>query len=643
MNDVLLNKIKVIIQNHLEDEDFGVTELASEIGLSTSQLLRRVKASTDNTVSEFIRNIRLQEAAKLILESDYTASEISYMVGFSSPSYFSKCFNDYFGVTPGEYKLKSETTSELKEDLKASDNIPDPSSERKPLKIMTFIVIFSFIGLLIFGSLWIWPKTESNNNPSIRSLIVLPFSNFTGNDDYEYFVAGIHASLIHDIGKISALNVKSMTTANSFKGTDMSVPEIATKLGIDAAVEGSVTCMDNDSVCIRIRLIRAYPEEQQVWVQDYTVEKSQILNFYNKVTKQISKEIDIVLTPQEETHLAESRTVDPEAYDAYLMGRFYWNRLSKEGFEMATDYFEIAVKKDPDWAPPYAGLAEVWAGKMQMNFTSSSIAIPKIYKNMNKALELNPNSANSHYVNAILAVWAEWNWEKGEKEFLKTLELNPNHAMCRIYYAHFLMIMLRKEEALNQANLALELDPMEPLLLGLYGAISSYYGDYEHSILLTKKALSIDPKNRFSKLRLAIAYGNIGEYKKWFEIGKEIPFWNENIITSIEKIFYEQGYNEQSYLTAIEEITKMNEEIIKRGGKISNRRQAHNYLKVKKLEKAMDYFEKVYENHNPNMPYVSLQSLQYDQLKDNPRYIELLRKLKLPMDDKQRVTINIQE
>jgi len=505
------------------------------------------------------------------------------------------------------------------------------SDKHKPITGKLVISFLILISVLIGAGWWTWQELVMVKKP-IKSLAILPFDNFTGNDELEYFVSGMHSSLIGDMQKISRLRVMSKTSSNSFKETTLSLPEIASALNVDALIEASVSCIEGDSVCVQIRLFRVYPEEQQLWVQDYYEDKSQILNLYNRITKQISNEIDIVLTPQEESLLAETKTVDPEAYDAYLMGRFYFNRLSRDGFEMATNYFEIAIEKDPDWAPPYAGLAEVWIGKMQMNFTSPSIAIPEIYKNINKALELDSNSANSHYVNALIAVWTEWDWKKGEKEFLKTLELNPNHAMCRILYANFLMIMLRKEEALYQANLALELDPMKPLLLGLYASISNYYEDYQYAILLATKALSIDPKNRFSKIHLAIAYENIGEYKKWFEIGKEIPFWNENTIASIEKIFHEQDYNEQSYLTVIEEIIKINEDIIKRGSIISNRSQAHNYLKVKKFDKAMDYFEKVYENHNPNMPYISL---RYDQLKDNPRYIELLRKMKLPIDDKQ--------
>ncbi len=134
--------------------------------------------------------------------------------------------------------------------------------------------------------------------------------------------------------------------------------------------------------------------------------------------------------------------------------------------EKAMEYFEKAIEIDPEWTAPYTGLAEAWAGLGYFGFIPENIGYQNSYKYLNKALELDPNSANSHYVKALTAVWTEWDWEKGEKEFLKTLELNPNDALCRMYYAHLLMILRRSDEAVYHAKLGLELDPMKPLVLG---------------------------------------------------------------------------------------------------------------------------------------------------------------------------------
>ncbi len=177
------------------------------------------------------------------------------------------------------------------------------------------------------------------------------------------------------------------------------------------------------------------------------------------------------LSPEQEQRLAASRTVDPEALDAYLKGQFHWERLSKEDLDSALHYYRIAIEKDPDWADPYSGLAMTWSALGGFQFAQYSDSYKKGLEYLNKALELDPNSAKAHYVKALLAVWPRWDWEMGEKEFLITLELTPNDALCQVYYAHLLMILRRSDESVYHANLAIALDPLRPLVLGLYGIL----------------------------------------------------------------------------------------------------------------------------------------------------------------------------
>ena len=219
------------------------------------------------------------------------------------------------------------------------------------------------------------PEFGKIKNGPIQSLAILPFDNFTGNDSLEYFVAGMQSSLISDIQKISALRVPSKTSSNSFKDSNTSIPEIATELNVDAAIEGEITCMGEDSICVQIRLIRAFPEEEQIWVQDYKIERGEILNFYNNVTKQISKEIDIALTPKEDRLLAASRKVNPEAYDAYLKGLYYWEKLDEKSVNKALKFFQLAAELDPEWADPYAGLANAWGLFGFFNYDSDILSI----------------------------------------------------------------------------------------------------------------------------------------------------------------------------------------------------------------------------------------------------------------------------
>ena len=467
---------------------------------------------------------------------------------------------------------------------------------------------------------------------SIRSLVVLPFDNYTGDENLEYFVSGMHAALTGDIGKISALRVPGKATSRSFKDSEKSIPEIAAELGVDAVIETSVSCIAGDSVCIQIQLVSAYPEEQQLWVQDYYEEKSKILNLYKQVTKQISEEINIVLTPQVESFLAESKTVDPEAYDAFLKGQYYWEKLDKESMQKALEYFELAIEKDPEWADPYAGLANAWStfgGFFRV--LSKSETLPKTYKYLNKALDLNPNSAHAHYVKAITSVWSEFDWEKGEEAFLRSLELNHNNALCRMYYAHLLMILSRSDEALNQANLALELDPLKPLILGLYGVVMRNKGDYQSATEHFEKALLIDSNFGFAAGNLADmnmdnAYSS-GEFEKWVKLWDKkvgsFGHWNDEGRSAVLNAFYEKGH-----IAAIEEMFKMNEKYGKKYY-MSGGIKAERNLKLKKYDNVMDYLEEEYEKRDMSITYIATNLHLYDQLKDNPRFIELLQKMKL--------------
>ena len=455
---------------------------------------------------------------------------------------------------------------------------------------------------------------------SIQSILVLPFDNYTGSEDSEYYVAGMHSSLITDLGQIGALRVISNTSSRFFKGVDMPISQIASELDVDAAIEASISCLGEDSVCVQVRLISASVEEQQLWVQDYRIAKTQILNFYNDVSKKISKEINIVLSPQEENSLAENKTVNPEAYDAYLKGRYYWDLLTQDGLQKSIEYFNICLEKDPDFAPAYAGIATVWIGLMQMGFAAPSIGIPKIYENTQKALELDPNYSDSHFTSAVMGVWTEWNWEKGETEFLKALELNPNDAMAHAYYAHLLMILLRSEEAYDHIDIAMELDPLNPLIQSLYAAVLNYKGEYQLAIEETNKAISVVPNHTLAWRVSGLSYHALGDSKNALDAWLNSLSIDDETKLSLEKTFEEKGY-----LAALEE-TALHLEKEAQTRFVQPVMLAATYCTMNNFDKAIEWLEKGFEMHDPDMPYIQCLHL-YNQFKGEPAYDALVEKM----------------
>ena len=490
-------------------------------------------------------------------------------------------------------------------------------------KIATFASFAVIAGLITWNILRNPGQMRSGD---IRSLVILPFDNFTGDNQLEYFVSGMHASLVNDMGQISGLRVICNTSANAYKNTDMTASEIARELNVDGVVEASVLCL-GDSLCMQFRLIDTHGDESLLWSSDFQDSKSQVLSLYNRITKQIAQEVKVELSPEEDRRLSVSRTVDPVAYDAYIKAQFHWERLTETDLDSARHYFQLAIRLDPDWAAPYGGMA-MTLGAMG-GFSSSADA--DTYRNaaffLEKALELDPEDAYTHYVKGIFAVWPRGQWKVGEAEMRQCLELNPGDALCRIYYAHLLLILHRFDEALEQAQTALELDPLRPLVLGLYGVVMYYIGDPQEALEQSEKALAIDPQNGFAINPLAGAALQLGDTARWYEIWKQGLWWTTPVyLDSLDRVFREQGR-----LAVIRDRIRINEEVLASGGVISFSGQAERYLDIGDFDKAMDYYELALEGGDKGfLSYMSLDYLFFPELQNNPRYLAILDRMKLP-------------
>jgi TolB-like protein len=517
------------------------------------------------------------------------------------------------------YDLTSEGVEKTKpiEEVKEREKTVVPNA----WKIATYVSFVVIVGLAFLNIVEGGKKLHAGD---IQSLVILPFDNFTGDEELEYFVSGMHSSLISDMGKISGLRIISKTSANVYKDVDMTAAEIASELNVEGVVETDVLCL-GDSICIQFRLVSTSGNEDQIWIADYKEEKSQSRNLYNRVTRQIADEVRIELTEGEEKRLAKSRIVDKEAYDAFLRGHQYWDDLSKESLHKTLEYLNQAIEKDPEWAPPYAGLAKVWVGLNTLGFASPEVAGPKINEYINKALELDPDLHDLHFTKGIISVWTEWNWEKGEKEFLKALAINPNDAMSRTYYAHLLSILQRQGEALSQGQLAVDLDPLNPLIHGMYAGTLICAGDVEASLSHLEIALELDPENYFaySVMEMVALHGE--KYDKVFKAVKHILPFEEEVFQEIDEIIYEQGY-----VAAYEEIIHRLE-VMSSNSYILPFDMAIRCNAVNQPDKALDWLEKGYAINDPTLPYLATGYGNLVDLYNNPRFMAILEKMNLPM------------
>ena len=458
---------------------------------------------------------------------------------------------------------------------------------------------------------------------SIESLVILPFNNYTGQDSLAWFVSGMHSSLIQDMGTVGGLRIIGETSSNAFKNVNLSITEIATKLNVDAVIEADVLCLGEDSVCFQTRLIKSGREEEQLWIADYKVARSQILNWYKGVTKQVAKEVKVNLTPGEEKLLSKTKEVDREAYDEYLRAYPYFHG-NVESLKKARNYLNDAIEIYPEWAALYSALANVWYFLGGLGFESPDSAYKKAYDYTNEAIKLDPNLADAHRITAVMDWAIEWNLEKAEKEMLEALTLNPNHSLARMYYSIILFALQRPDEGIMQADFAYKLDPLNPSIQSMYGFTKLIGGDCETAMSVLENVIASDPDNFLAQNYIFNAAFTCGDLDKVFEADKHMLPLKEEAIYGIDKIYHDKGFN-----AAYTEITRQLE-ILADKVYIRPSDMACRYYMINQDNKAIDWIEKGAEVHEPGIMFSCSTNL-FSRLYNNPRFIALMKKMNLPM------------
>jgi class 3 adenylate cyclase/TolB-like protein len=513
------------------------------------------------------------------------------------------------------------------------DGLPIPSASKiEQLKgkslfykltrsIYTYIILLL---LIIANGPWIRNAFKTEAAP-ISSLLILPFDNFTGDESLEYIVAGIHDALIGDVGKISALRVPSKRTANAYRNVEKSIPQIATELSVDAAVETSVTCY-GENICIQVKLVSAFPEEKQLWVHDFNIEKGELSNLTKKIANEISQQIHLNLTPQEEKLLSESKPIDPDAYEAYLRGMGHWELGTKPDLDRAMDYFQLSSKIDPNYALAYLGISRTYWAYVMHGFLPNYEVSEKAEVAWNRALMLDSSLVEIHARMATRYTWGEWNWKKAEQEFLKAIELNPNYAFSQAYYSHFLAITGNPEMGLPHSELAMQLDPFNTLYMSIHGQALKNAGKFDEALELLQKLYEIEPDQGIALPALWAVYHELGDEEKALDIAKRIYKLRENelALKAIDQGFEEGGYNLAMRRTA--------EMMISRRDSIyfPSWQIATLYCRADMKEEALEWLEKAYEEHDSNMPYISV-DLGGRRIIKKPRFQDLLKKMDLPV------------
>ncbi len=461
--------------------------------------------------------------------------------------------------------------------------------------------------------------------PRIQSLAVLPLANLSGDPEQEYFADGMTEELITNLAKIGALKVISRTSVMLYKGSKKPLPQIAKELNVDGLIEGSVL-REGGQVRITAKLIQA-TSDKHLWAESYERNLGDILALQSDVAQAITKEIKIKLTPQEQTRLAASRPVNPEAYEAYLRGSYHLSRVNVEEIRRARRYFEEAIGKDPNYASAYAGLARSYTLPIGTWPASVDESYRKARELVEKALELDETLAVAHLCLAEIKDEYDWDWLGAETEFKRAIELNPNFAGAHQRYCGLLWVLERHVEALAEARRALELDPLSVSANAQVGYALYWAREYEQAIAEFRKTLDLDPgyaRTYFGLGRAQLARGMHEEAIRTIRKGVGLLFGSQKPDGLLGYAYAMAGERDEALREA---------DGLKRQWKHRDPDAAYELVRVYAglgdRDGALEWLDKAYQERYPSVRTARIDP-QFDGLRSEPRFQDLLRRMNFP-------------
>jgi serine/threonine protein kinase/tetratricopeptide (TPR) repeat protein len=464
---------------------------------------------------------------------------------------------------------------------------------------------------------------------SIR-LAVLPFANLSGDPGQEYFSDGVTQEMIAQLGRLhpQSLSVIARTSVMRYKKTETPIDQIGRELDVDYVLEGSAR-REGSRVRVSAELIKVN-DQSQLWADSLDREMAGILALQSDVARKVANALALELLPGEKTRLASTRAVDPEAHEAYLRGSYQWMKFVTPGdLDTAEKYFDLALEKDPSYAPAYAGRAWIWIVRNQWGWSPPEEGGPKAKAAALRAIELDENCAGAYEALAIVRMGVDWDWDGAWESWRRSLETNPNVASAQGAYAHFLMIMGHSDEARIHSERAVALDPFNPLIRSWHAFILYSQRRYDEAIAEAREALRYQPDFPVATNALWFAlHEKKGMEKEALEAARafaRITYDDPRIDAALSEGYAQGGYAEAMKRGAEALIARLPETFCLPSD------IAAFYMMAGEDNKAVDWLEKGLKIHDPVLPYLGPARYPLiDPLRSEPRFQVLLRKVGLP-------------
>jgi len=346
----------------------------------------------------------------------------------------------------------------------------------------------------------------------LPTIAVLPFVDLSPEKDQDYFCDGIAEEIIITLAQVEGIRVISRNSIAQFRDSKKDIREIGQVLDADFILEGSVRKVNN-KIRVTAQLIDI-AGGYYLWSGKYDRNISDIFTIQDEIATAIVDKLKVKLIGDSQKIPTIRRTNDIEAYNHYLRGRYYWNRRYEGGLQKSLQYFQRSIENDPLYAPAYAGLADSFNIIAFYNFLPPHEACKKAKFAAAKALELDPELAEAHTAMGWVKTFYDWDWEGAEKEFKLAIKLNPNYSIAHHYYALFMLTLSRFEEAFSEMQLAIELDPLAPIIGTSMGAAYYFYRDHDKAIIEYERTLNFEPNFAIGHAFLAGPYVVLGDFSR---------------------------------------------------------------------------------------------------------------------------------
>jgi TolB-like protein/AraC-like DNA-binding protein len=628
-----VRKLKTIVLENYTDEQFGVSDLVERFGMSRSQLHRKLKSATGQSISQFIREIRLDEALKLLQQNDLTASEVAYKVGFNSPTYFNTCFHEYFGYPPGEAKHHIGEPRVGEAGISKGGLLKRSFMRRNKTAVLVVAVLLSFSLVYLFYFKPLGDKEIVANKLLLKenSIAVLPLKNWSGDVELEYFSDGMTDAIISRLALINSLDrVVPFTSMSSYKDTDKSISKIAKELNVQNIVQGNFQ-LSGDEVRINLQLLDG-SSENQLWKNEYIGQwnTNEIFEMQATVAENVADKMKVQITRSEFEAIQIIPTSNKEAYNLYLRARFQFYKFSNNGFSNAIQLLEQAIALDSTFVDPYLRLGEiyVWAGAV-WGLLSEKEAWAKAKPLFEKAYELDimNNTNHKNFIKKYFTVggfWYEWDFELAENNLNSLLKMAKSDPSLE--NSDYMRKTGRHSEALSAVNSLIEFEPSIGTVYAAKALDLYFLNEEKEALEILNRYDPLHDDNYYYLMETAKVYYYLGERKKseaqLTELLKKFPdrpaiiYWLKAVhaeydkdgmeieknLNFLKKLYDEQASGSPAWFIAL------------------------YYCHAKNYDKTFEWLQKSYERHEVEMTWLKEEPL-LRPLRSDPRYIDLYDKV----------------